>query len=194
MGGCINLDVDLKSSANSVETLMPQSNGYLDFSGRLENFKAGVIDLWAVNLIAAVLSREDENGLIINCVVGRWNMKNGLLKPDIFLIETSKIRICGKGQVDFRKNQLDLKLAPTPKKAEYFSPATPIEVEGKFSDLDPDIQSGGLIGTTVRFVASPVMTTIKRLFFKELPENGNDVCEMPIGPENRSVKRPAGYK
>ena len=40
MGGCINLDVDMKSSANSVETLMPQSNGYLDFSGRLENLKA----------------------------------------------------------------------------------------------------------------------------------------------------------
>ena len=87
-----------------------------------------------------------------------------------------------------------MKLAPTPKKAEYFSLATPIEVEGKFFDLDPDIQAGGLIGTTVRFVASPVTTTFKRLFFKELPEDGNDVCEMPIGPENRSAKPPAGCK
>ena len=194
MGGLINLDIDLKSNANSFEELMPHSNGHLDFSGRLENLEAGIIDLWAVNLIAAVLSREDQNGSKINCVVGRWNMKNGLLKPDIFLIDTSKIRICGKGQVDFRKNQLDLKLAPTPKKPEYFSLATPIEVEGKFSDLDPDIQAGGLIGTTVRFVASPVTTTFKRLFFKELPEDGNDVCAMPIGPENRSAKRPAGRK
>jgi hypothetical protein len=121
-------------------------------------------------------------------------MKNGLLKPDIFLIDTSKIRICGKGKVDFRKKYIDMKLAPTPKKPEYFSLATPIEIEGKFSDLDPDIQSCGLIGTTVRFVASPVTTTIKRLFFKELPEDGSDVCAMPIGLENRYAKPPAGYK
>jgi uncharacterized protein involved in outer membrane biogenesis len=194
MGGRINLDVDLKSSAGSFEKLMAKSSGYIDFSGRLENLKAGVIDLWAVNLIAAAVSKEDENGSEINCVIGRGTMKNGLLKPDIFLIDTSKIRICGKGQVDFRKEHIDLKLAPTPKKPEYFSLATPIEIDGKFSEFDPDIQAGGLIGTTVKFIASPVTTTLKRLFDEELPADGNDVCAMPIGPENRSAKPPAGCK
>jgi uncharacterized protein involved in outer membrane biogenesis len=194
MGGRINLDVDLKSSADSFEKFMAKSSGYIDFSGRLENLKAGVIDLWAVNLIAAVVSKEDENGSKINCVIGRWTMQNGLLKPDIFLIDTSKIRICGKGQVDFRKEHIDLKLAPTPKKPEYFSLATPIEIDGKFSEFDPDIQAGGLIGTTVRFIASPVTTTFKRLFDEDLPADGNDVCAMPIGPENRSAKPPAGCK
>jgi uncharacterized protein involved in outer membrane biogenesis len=194
MGGRINLDVDLKSSAGSFEKLMAKSSGYIDFSGRLENLKAGVIDLWAVNLIAAVVSKEDENGSKINCVIGRCTMNNGLLKPDIFLIDTSKIRICGKGQVDFRKEHINLKLAPTPKKPEYFSLATPIEIDGKFSEFDPDIQAGGLIGTTVKFIASPVTTTLKRLFDEELPADGNDVCAMPIGPENRSAKPPAGCK
>jgi uncharacterized protein involved in outer membrane biogenesis len=194
MGGRINLDVDLKSSADNFEKLMAKSSGYIDFSGRLENLKAGVIDLWAVNLIAAAVSKEDENGSKINCVIGRWTMKNGLLKPDIFLIDTSKIRICGKGQVDFRKEHIDMKLAPTPKKPEYFSLATPIEIDGKFSEFDPDIQPGGLIGTTVKFIASPVTTTVKRLFDQELPADGNDVCAMPIGPENRSAKPPAGCK
>ena len=194
MGGRINLDVDLKSSADSFEKFMAKSSGYIDFSGRLENLKAGVIDLWAVNLIAAVVSKEDENGSKINCVIGRWTMKNGLLKPDIFLIDTSKIKICGKGQVDFRKEHIDMKLAPTPKKPEYFNLATPIEIDGKFSEFDPDIQAGGLIGTTVKFIASPVTTTLKRLFDEELPADGNDVCAMPIGPENRFAKPPAGCK
>ena len=57
MGGLINLDVDLKSSADSFDQLMANGNGYFDFSGRLENLKAGIIDLWAVNLIAAVVSK-----------------------------------------------------------------------------------------------------------------------------------------
>jgi len=194
MGGLINLDVDLKASADSFDQLLAHGTGYLDFSGRLENLKAGIIDLWAVNLIAAVVSKDGKDASKINCVVGRWSMKEGLLKPDVFSIDTSKIRICGKGQVDFKKEQIDLKMAPTAKKAEYFSLATPIEVKGKFTDFGVGIQAGGLIGTTVNFIASPVTTTIQRLFGKELPADGKDVCAMPIGPEDRAAKAPAGCK
>ncbi len=67
-----------------------------------------------------------------------------------FLIDTTKIRICGKGQVDFRKERLDIKMAPTPKKPHYFSLVPPIEVKGNFSDFGVGIQSGGLIGTTLK--------------------------------------------
>ena len=192
MGGLINLDVDLKSSAGSFDKLMANANGYVDFSGRLENLKAGIIDLWAVNLIAAIIFNDNENQSKINCVVGRWTMKNGLLKPDVFLIDTSKIRICGKGQVDFKKEHIDLKMVPTPKKAEYLSLATPIKVNGKFADFGAGIQVSGLMGTYVNLITSPVTKTLQKLFGKELPADGKDVCAMPIGPVNRSAKPPAG--
>jgi len=194
MGGTISLDVDLKSSAGSFDNLMANANGFLDFSARLENLKAGIIDLWAVNVIAAVVSREDGKASKINCVVGRWTMKNGLLKPDVFLIDTTRIRICAKGQVDFRTKHLDLKMAPTPKKPEYFSLATPIEVKGNFNDFGVGIQSGSLIGTVVRFIASPVTTTFQRLVGKKLPSDGKDVCDMPILSGDRAAKTPAGCK
>jgi uncharacterized protein involved in outer membrane biogenesis len=194
MGGVINLDVDLKSSVDSFGELTANGNGYFDFSGRLENLKAGIIDLWAVNLIAAVISREKENQSKINCLVGRWTMKDGILTSDVLLIDTTKIRICGTGQVNFKNGHIDLKMAPTPKKAEYFNLATPIEVKGNFSDFGVGVQPGGLFGTTVKFITSPVTTTFMRLANKELPSDGNDVCAMPIGPENRSTEPPAGCK
>jgi hypothetical protein len=173
---------------------LAKGNGYFDFSGRLENLKAGIIDLWAVNVIAAVISRGKENQSKINCLVGRWAMKDGFLTPDVFLIDTTKIRICGKGQVNFNNEQIDLKMTSTPKKAEYFSLATPIEVKGNFSDFGIGVQRGGLFGTTVKFIASPVTTTFMRLSNKELPSDGNDVCAIPIGPENRLQEPPAGCK
>jgi len=194
MGGTINLDVDLKSSANSFDKLMAYGNGYFDFSGRLEKLKAGIIDLWAVNIIAAVATGKDKKPSEINCVIGRWTMKDGLLTPNIFMIDTTKIRICGKGQVDFKKETIDLKMAPTPKKPEFFSLATPVEVRGNFVDFGVGVQAGGLVGTTVRFIASPVTVPLRRLFSKDLPADGGDVCGMPIGPENRSAKAPAGCK
>ncbi len=194
MGGIINLDVDLKSSADSFGELLAKGNGYFDFSGRLENLKAGIIDLWAVNVIAAVISRGKENQSKINCLVGRWTMKDGLLTPDVFLIDTTNIRICGKGQLNFNNGQIDLKMASTPKKAEYFSLATPIEVKGHFSDFGLGVQPGGIFGTTIKLIASPVTTTFKRLINKGLPADGNDVCAIPIGPENRSTEIPEGCK
>ena len=194
MGGIINLDVDLKSSADSFNNLMANGSGYFDFSGRLEHLQAGIIDLWAVNVIAAVASGKDNKPSEINCVIGRWTMKDGLLSPNIFLIDTTKIRICGKGQVDFKKEIIDLKMAPTAKKPEFFSLATPVEVKGNFADFGVGIQAGGLLGTTIRFIASPVTVPLARLFTKDLPDDGGDVCSMAIGPENRSVKAPAGCK
>ena len=188
MGGLINLDVDLKSAADSFEKLMANGNGYFDFSGRLENLKAGIIDLWAVNVIAAVATGKDKKPSEINCVLGRWTMKEGLLSSDIFLIDTTKIRICGKGQVDFKKETIDMKMAPTPKKPEFFSLATPIEVRGNFDDFGVGVQAGGLFGTTIRFITSPVVTPLRRLFTKDLPGDGADVCGLPIGADKRSVK------
>ena len=121
-------------------------------------------------------------------------MKDGVLEPDVFLIDTTKIRICGKGQINFKDGHIDLKMAPIPKKAEYFSLATPVEVKGNFTDFGVGIQPGGLLGTTVNFIASPVTSTFKRLFSQELPADGNDVCAIPIGPEDRSAKPSVGCK
>lgn len=192
MGGTLSLDVDLKSSAKNLDELLANGNGYLDFSGRPENLSAGIIDLWAVNLIAVIASRGDENGSSINCVFGRWSMKDGLLNPEVFVIDTTKIRICGKGEVDFRKGLITLKAAPTPKRPEFFSLATPLEVSGKFSDFGVGIQTGGLFGTAINFVTSPVHVPFRRLAGEGLPGDGSDVCTMTIGPADRSTKSPAG--
>ena len=121
-------------------------------------------------------------------------MTDGVLKPDVFLIDTTKIRICGKGQVNFNNELINLKMAPTPKRAEYFNLTTPIEVKGSFRDFGVGIQPGGIWGTTVKFIASPVTTTFKRLISQDLPADGSDVCASSIGPGNRSAKPPVGCK
>jgi uncharacterized protein involved in outer membrane biogenesis len=192
MGGQINLDVNLRSKASRFEQLMANGNGYFDYSGRLVNIKAGIIDLWAVNLIAAILSRQDDSE--INCMVGRWTLKEGVLTPDVFLIDTSRIRICGQGQVDFINDRIDLKVASQAKKPEFFNLATPIKVKGRLSDFGIGITAGGLIGTAVKFMTSPLHVPLRRLAGEGLPADGGDVCGMPIGAGKRPVKPPPGCR
>ena len=186
MSGLVNLDVDLHSSARTIDQIFANGNGYFDYSGHLENLGAGIIDLWAVNLIAAIVSSTDEEQSEVNCAVGRWSVVDGLLTPDVFFIDTSKIRICGKGQVDFRKNTVELTVSPIPKKPEFFNLATPLKISGSFENINFGLRKGALVGTAARFLASPVVVPIKRVFSDQIPEDGNDACGVPLGPDNRT--------
>ena len=186
MGGMVNLDVDLQSSAASFDQILPNGKGYFDFSGQLTNLSAGVIDLWAVNLIASIVSSTDENQSNINCAVGRWQVNDGLMTPDIFFIDTSKIRICGEGEIDFVSKKIDLVISPTAKKPEFFSLATPLKVQGSFSDIKFGIKKGGLAGTVVKFITSPLAVPVKRVVSKDIPEDGSDACPVVLGADNRS--------
>ncbi|WP_319548440.1 AsmA family protein [Desulfogranum marinum] len=186
MSGLVNLDVDLYSSASTVNQIFANGNGYFDFSGHLDNLGAGIIDLWAVNLIAAIVSSTEEEQSEVNCAVGRWKVEDGLLTPDVFFIDTSKIRICGKGQVDFRKNTVNLTVSPTPKKPEFFNLATPLKISGSFDDINFGLRKGALVGTAARFIASPLVVPIERVFSDQIPEDGSDACGLPLGPDNRS--------
>lgn len=185
MGGLVNLDMYLQSSASSIGDLMAAGNGYLDFSGDLENFSAGIIDLWAVNLVATILSSGTEDDSELNCAVGKWSVTDGFLRPDAFFIDTGKIRICAEGEIDLKKRRIDLKVKPHAKKPEFFSLSTPLELHGSFSDINMGIGEGGVVGSVIKFLASPVSVPLKRAFAKKIPADGSDVCNIPLGPEGR---------
>lgn len=194
MGGRINLDIDLESSASEPEELLSNGNGYLDFSANPENLEAGIIDLWAVNLISGIMTRADKGQSQIQCLLGRFRMTDGLLKSEAFVIDTSRMRICGKGWADFKKEAVDLKVKPTPKRPEFFNLATPLGVRGNFDDFKVGIVKGGVVGSAVNFVTSPVHVPVRRVIGPSLPEDGRDVCNLPIGPHDRPTGRLPGCR
>jgi uncharacterized protein involved in outer membrane biogenesis len=194
MGGIINIDIDLKSSAHNFADLLARGNGYFDFSANPENLQAGIMDLWAVNVISAIVSGAVKGQSHIEYLVGRWTMKEGYLESDVLVIDTTKMRICGKGWADFRKKKLSLEVAPSPKKPEFFSLATPISIQGDFEDFGLGIAPSGLIGTGIKFVVSPLQVPLQTIFDKPIPADASDIKTIELGPENRDVKRPVGCR
>jgi len=194
MGGTINLDVDLETQAASLDDILANGNGHFDFSAHPKNIKAGILDLWAVNIIVAAVVRSDKGQSQIECLVGRWSMKDGYLTPDAFVIDTSRMRICGTGWADFKKETVSLRVAPIPKKPAFFSLATPVGIQGSFSDFNLGIVPGGLVGTSVKFITSPIHVPIAMLARVKLPKDGADVCSQSLGREDRPVKPPVGCR
>ena len=53
---------------------------------------------------------------------------------------------------------------------------------------------GGVFGTGVKFVISPIQVPLQSVFDKPIPADGNDLWPIELGPENRSIKRPVGCR
>jgi uncharacterized protein involved in outer membrane biogenesis len=177
MGGWLSLDVDLKSRAKDLKSIMQHANGYVDFAIVPENFEANLFELWAVNLLSAVLPKLDSEATSkVNCAVFRFDIKDGQMKEDAIFVDTTKMQVGGEAQVNFKTSELYLAMAPEAKKAEFFSLATPIQVKGTFKDYKIGVQPGGLIGTALRFITSPIVVPVQRIFSERVAADGHAAC------------------
>ncbi|MSQ60087.1 MAG: AsmA family protein, partial [Betaproteobacteria bacterium] len=175
--GLFSLQMDLASNTPSLYHAMQNGDGRVDFAVWPKNMKSGIFDLWAVNLFVALIPAVDPaSESKVNCAVGRFDLKNGVLTEDSILLDTSRMRVKGKARVDFDSETLALQLEPTPKKAQFFSLATPIAVTGKITDPKILVSAAAVAGTTARLLTSIVTTPFERLFSKSIPRDGADVC------------------
>jgi hypothetical protein len=162
-----------------LEELLVYADGHLDFTLYPENFRTTLFDLWATHLLAALMPTLDAGpGPQLNCVVGRFTVESGLMTPDALLIDTSRIRVRGKGKIDLQTGKLNLTLEPRPKRRGLISLATPVRVTGRLDDPSIHLTTGGLARTFFR-VYLWFWTAFRELTRKPLPADGADVCIDP---------------
>ena len=177
MGGTLYLDAKLHSVAPNLKQLMKNAKGHFDFGIVPKNFSSGIIDLWAVNLVSALMDKETEKDKsVVNCFIMRFGMQNGLMQEKIIYMDTTQMRVGGKAEVNFKTETIDMMMAPKAKEAEFFSLATPIKIEGTFEDFGLKIRKRDILATVFKFISSPVLVPVKRILVDELPADGKDAC------------------
>ncbi len=177
MGGIFFLDAELNSTAPDLEHMMEFAQGHLGFMLKPENFSAGIIDLWTVNLLSAIMRKASEkDNSRINCMVVRMEMQDGVMKEKAIYMDTSSMYITGKADIDFKTHRLNILLVPKAKKPQFFSLAVPIQVQGRFDDFGLKVGIGGIVKTGISFITSPVHVPIQRIFSRKIPEDGRAAC------------------
>jgi len=116
------------------------------------------------------------NASQINCIVADLALDNGVMTENSIIIDTSRIRVRGKARLDFRDETIRMKLTPRPKRPQFLSLATPIEVKGNFADFKVGLAPGSLIGTVIRFLTAKIIVPIQWIVLNKLPADGRDVC------------------
>lgn len=177
LDGRFSLKMDVASRAPRLSQMLAHGNGRIEFAVWPRDLRAGVFDLWAVNLLVALLPTVDpKNESTVNCAVGRFALNDGKLAQKQLVIDTSRIRVSGTTAIDFGSEQLHMRLQPQAKAAQFLSLATPIEVRGSFTDYHIGPNPGDVVETALRLATSIIWVPIKRLFSEKVPADGRDVC------------------
>ena len=178
--GLLSLGVDLTTSFELLEPVLAHANGRFDVRVLPRGIQANAFDLWATNLLFALLpSLDSEGSSHINCLQGRFDMEDGQLQQELLLIDTTKVRVVGSAKVDFRKETVTVSLVPRPKRPQFLAVATPVRASGKFSDFKFRVTSLGLAESIARLTYYWVDVPLQWLFQGSLPEDGADVCHLP---------------
>ena len=190
--GRFSMNLELGSRAPSLAKVMEHANGRIDIAVWPKQLSSGVFDLWAVNVFLALVPAVDPSDEpVVNCVVARFNLKDGKLSDDAILVDTSRMRVNGKGGADFRDETLAFRLQPQAKGAQFFSLATPVDVTGTFTDFHVGPSVGDVLLTLGRFFGSLVVVPFQWLTEGPIPRDGADVCTDPLRPK-RERRRAGG--
>lgn len=179
VAGLISVDIDLSSeNAKNSDSLLINSQGHLDFAWIPESLDADLFEMWAVNLMSSLLESADKDkSSKVNCVIARFALNQGMMREKVIFADTTKMRMAGTAEANFKDRTIKVKVAPKAKKAEFFSLATPVGVEGTFDDFGLSINPLGLTKTAVSFITSPLHVPVRRLFKEGLPEDGLGACK-----------------
>jgi hypothetical protein len=185
--GELHADIELVSSASQPGQGLDQMEGYFDLVAFPENVGAGFLDLWASNLVLALLPTGKDSGKQMNCMVARFEIENGVMKSRNTFLDSTDVIVRARGEIDLVKRELHLLVAPQAKTERFFSVSTPIEVTGPFDDFSVGVAPGGFLTTMIRWYYGLIYVPWKWLTGERFPKDGIATCYRAMDwelPEN----------
>ncbi len=189
MGGAISLDMAIESRADRPENLMRNANGHMLLGIWPDAMEADVFELWTVNLLLAILPTVDEGPQSkVNCVIAGLEFRDGVATQTALFMDSTNMQVGGELKADFKTEEIDIYMEPRAKQAQFFSAATPVQVDGSFADFGVAPAPGALMGTVIRMLTSIVTVPVQRMFQEKTPEGGETACAVAFQggiPEGR---------
>jgi uncharacterized protein involved in outer membrane biogenesis len=179
--GLFSMKVQLQGRSSSLETMLRGADGTVDIAVWPRELRSGVFNLWTVNLVLNLMPLIDPGSATrVNCVVGRFDLKDGIVSEDSLLIDTTSVRVRGTGQANLRTEALDFVFRPRAKGFAVFRLQNPLRVTGTLFDQRIGLDRRDLPESILRLIASPILWPLERFTLGPLPRNGADVCTDPL--------------
>ena len=141
--GAINGRAQLKGHGNSVAAVLGTSNGRFDLmsgGGQVSNLLLEFAGADFAEIVKFWVGGDQQ--VELRCGVVSFNVKDGLMTSEVFVIDTDDTYFGGAGTVSLRDETLNLTISPVPKD---FSPITlrgPLHARGTFANPSFGLDKG----------------------------------------------------
>ncbi len=142
-----------------------------------EDIGAGVLDLWAGNLVLALLTPKDSGvPKKLNCMVAEFAVDEGVMKSKVVMLDSTDVIVRGKGEIDIGNRTIDMVAAPQAKLEKIFSMSAPIVATGPWDDMQIGLGGGGFVGTLFRWYMTLIYVPYKWITGERFPADGMATC------------------
>jgi hypothetical protein len=129
-----NVDITLAAEGHgrSLNDLLAAANGRLDVVAGPAKIANRYLELWAPNIMTAMLSQSwrRESVTQYRCAAAFFDIRDGEMKTDAFLLDASDHSVAAAGQLDLGTEDLDVVAIPKPKDLALLSLAVPVRLTG----------------------------------------------------------------
>jgi len=146
--GLLEARAVLTGAGKSVHTAASNANGTFTSvvpSGGMRHSLAewtGVDVLTALSLNLA----GDNSNTNLRCAVASFQVKDGVMSSQQFVIDTDPVRVDGSGTINMRDESLDLQLQGKPKNFQLVRLRAPITVKGSLAHPELGLKAGAAVG------------------------------------------------
>lgn len=166
--GVLGAYVELQGSGNSIADAAAKADGRVSAAvanGRISNLLDAASGLNGGKVLS-LLAGGDQT-IKVNCGGFDFDVKNGLGKASVFVVDTEQTQILGNGGFDLGKETFDLVVTPMPKRMGILSLRTPVHAFGTFKKPQYELQKGPLIaragGALALLAVSPLAALLPLL-------------------------------
>lgn len=149
-GGKVDMEVNVSGRGGSVREIMAGLSGTANLemgTGRINNRFAEIVLADLIKLLSFGGTGDSSN---LNCMVVRFDIRNGLARSNGIVLDTNGATIVGEGDIHLDTEKLDMRFAPNAKQTNLVNLAIPVQVRGTLAKPsvtpDPAAVAKGLAG------------------------------------------------
>lgn len=181
--GEFNGNIDLKGKGDTVATMLGSANGQVSLlieDGEVSKLMMETVSLHLLEMLQLKVTGDEP--VRIRCGIADFAVKQGVMEPDILVLDTDVSRIDGSGRIDLGQERLDLTVVPKSRKTSLVALRTPIHVQGSFARPQASLDKGKLairgLGALALGAVNPALALLPLI---DAGRNADSECRRLIG-------------
>ncbi|KPK55869.1 MAG: hypothetical protein AMS22_03060 [Thiotrichales bacterium SG8_50] len=182
VSGKIDLGWDVYGQGNDLRELVSTLDGTVGFVGGEGVLPNRLLQIWGGSVLRLLwvgtwVESEDTK---LNCIVTRWDLKDGVATTDALLVDTADMTIAGSGVVDLNSEQLEIVLKPAPKDPSLFRVSNPVRISGPLAGPSVGLTESGTFATLGKFAVGLTSPAVLVLLFSDVGAGHENRCAVAI--------------